>query len=201
MMNVQEAIQNRRAVKSFDAAHKMSDADFKKLMDMTLMAPSSFNIQHWRFVRVTDAAKRQAIREAAWNQSQITDASEVLIICADIKAWEKDPTQYFNGAPAEVQKSLADMMVNFYNGREWIQRDEAMRSVGIVAQTLMLAAQEIGYDTCPMIGFDQDAVAKIINLPSDHAIGMIVTIGKKTEESRPRVGKLAFDTLVKTNGF
>ncbi len=200
-MKVSEAIQSRRAVKSFDPVQKMTEAEFQELMGLVALSPTSFNIQNWRFVRVTDAAKREAIKAAAWNQSQITDASELLILCADLKAWEKEPARYSAGAPDDVKTMLAGMTVDFYKGREWIQCDEAMCSVGIAAQTLMLAAQGMGYDSCPMIGFDQDAVAKIINLPADHVIGMIVTVGKKAEDARPRAGKLSLGNVVITNGF
>jgi nitroreductase len=76
-----------------------------------------------------------------------------------------------------------------------------MRSVGMAAQTLMLAAQGMGYDSGPMIGFDQDAVAKIIKLPADHVIGMFVVIGKKMEDARPRSGRLSVENVLIENSF
>lgn len=200
-MQVRDAILARRSIKAYDPSQKMSDAEFKQLMDLAVLTPSSFNIQHWRFVRVTDAAQREQIKAAAWNQQQIADASEVLVICADVKAWEKSPAQYWEGAAPETQKLMADMLTNFYQGREWIQRDEALRSVGMIAQTIMLEAQEMGYDSGPMIGFDQDAVGKIINLPADYLIGMIVVIGKRAKDPYPRVGKLSSEKVVVTNKF
>lgn len=200
-MNVQDAIQNRRAIKAYDKDFKISDADFKKLMELTILAPTSFNIQNWRFVRVTDPAKRAQIRAAGWDQAQLTDASELIVLCADLKSWAKEPKRYWEGAPAEVQDYLAKATIDFYTGREWIERDEAMRSVGMAAQTLMLAAQGMGYQSGPLIGFDQDAVSKIINLPSDHVIGMIVVLGKAVGEARPRSGRLPVDKVVFENGF
>ncbi len=200
-MIVSKAIEERRAVKHFDANHEMSDAEFKKMMQNALQSPTSFNIQNWRFVNVTDQDKRQKIREAAWDQSQITDASVTLVLCADVKAWKKDPVRYWRNAPTEVAELMVSMIGPFYEGREWLQRDEAMRSVGIAAQSLMLLAKEMGYDSCPMIGFDQDKVAEIINLPKDHKIGMILTIGKATKESNPRGGSIDFDEAVITNNF
>ena len=59
---------------------------------------------------------------------------------------------------------------NYYRGKEQVQRDEAMRSCGITAQTLMLAAKSMGYDSCPMDGFDFERVAELIRLPADHVI-------------------------------
>jgi nitroreductase len=200
-MNVSQAIESRRAVKHFDATHDMPEADFKQLMEWAMQAPTSFNIQNWRFVHVTDDAKRVQIREAAWGQAQVTDASALLVLCADVKAWEKQPEHYWRNAPKEISELMVSMIGPFYEGKEWLQRDEAMRSVGIAAQTLMLGAKELGYDSCPMIGFDQNAVAEIISLPEDHVIGMMLTIGKPTKEANPRGGSIDFSDAVITNNF
>jgi len=89
----------------------------------------------------------------------------------------------------------------YYRGRDQVQRDEAMRSCGIVAQTLMLAAKSMGYDSCPMDGFDFDKVAELIHLPDDHVIAMFVTIGKGTQEAWPRGGQLDLDEVVIENRF
>jgi len=100
-----------------------------------------------------------------------------------------------------VRQTLVPMIGQFYDGREPVQRDEAMRSVGIAAQTLMLAAKAMGYDSSPMIGFDPDAVAKIIQLPEDHVIGMMLAIGKGVQPARPRGGQLPKDEVVVVDRF
>ena len=200
-MKVSDAIDARRSVKQFDPNHKMPDAEFKNMMDTVLKSPTSFNIQNWRFVRITDTEKRAKIREAAWDQAQVTDASELFIICGDVKAWEKDPARYWSHTPQETQDILVPMIGQFYEGRDWIQRDEVMRSVGIAGQSLMLLAKEMGYDSCPMIGFDQDVVSEIINLPEDHAIGMMLAIGKQTNPPHARGAQINYDEAVITNNF
>lgn len=200
-MNVSEAIQNRRAVKNFDPAHDMTEEIFRTLMDLALQAPSSFNLQHTRFVRVRDIKKRQEIRAVAWDQAQITDSSVLLVLCADVAAWAKYPATVWRNAPETVSGLMTSMIGPFYEGREQLQRDEALRSVGISAQTLMLAAQELGYATCPMIGFDAVKVAEIINLPQDHIIGMIVAVGKIAKEPFPRGGTIDYDLAVIDNHF
>jgi len=200
-MNVTQALEARRAVKKFDLEFKISDADFKAFMDNVLKSPSSFNIQHWRFVDVQDDEKRAAIRSHAWDQAQVTDASRILLLCADVNAWKKDPAQYWDQSPQGVADVMVPMIGDFYEGREWIQRDEALRSVGIIAQSLMLLASERGYDTCPMIGFDQDEVSKIINLPDDHIIGMMIALGKRGEEPHPFGGRLDYSKVVFNDNF
>lgn len=200
-MNTFDAIAQRRAVKHFDPTHKLTEQELEQLLDAAILSPTAFNIQHWRFVVVTDSALRQAIRAAAWDQAQVTEASALVIICADLKAWEKEPQRYWKNAPQAVQDFMVPAIDGYYRNKEQTQRDEGFRSCGIAAQTLMLAAKSMGYDSCPMDGFDFDAVAKLINLPADHAITMFVAIGKATQAARERGGQLSLKDVVISNTF
>lgn len=200
-MNTLEAIEARRAVKQFDPAYKMSKEEIDKLLYLTTLAPTAFNIQHWRLVLVEDPEQRRSIRAAAWDQAQVTDASLLVIFCADLSAWSRTPERYWAHAPQEVQNILVPAIKNYYQGREDFQRDEAMRSCGLAAQTLMLAAKEMGYDSCPMDGFDFDRVGKLINLPDDHIISLFVAVGKGTKQPWPRGGKLSMDEVVVRDKF
>lgn len=200
-MDLHTAIAERRAVKHFDSSHRLSDAEVATLYENALLSPTSFNIQHWRFLRITDSETRAAIRAAAWDQAQVTDASELVLVCADVNAWKKEPQRYWRDAPQEAQEMLIPMLQGFYEGREWIQRDEAIRSGSIASQTLMLTAKAMGYDSCPMIGFDQDEVAKLVNLPEDHVFVMMIAIGKAVEPARNRGGQLPLSEVVLQNSF
>jgi nitroreductase len=71
-----------------------------------------------------------------------------------------------------------------------LQRDDAQRSIGMAMQTLMLAAKSMGYESCPMIGFDIEKVAELINLPEDHVMGPMVAIGKG-EKTVAKAGPIA----------
>ena len=75
-----------------------------------------------------------------------------------------------------------------------------MCSAGIAAQTIMLAAKSMGYDTCPMDGFDFDALGKIINLPEDHVIDMFV-VGKAEQSAKPWPAQLEMDEVMITDSF
>jgi len=200
-MQTEDAIKSRRSVKHYDADHKITDAELNKLLSLAALSPTAFNIQHWRFVVVKDNDLKKQIRNVAWDQAQITDSSILIILCADLKAWEKSPVRYWEQAPQAVQDFILPAIDAYYRDKEQVQRDEAMRSCGIAAQTLMLAAKSMGYDSCPMDGFDFSAVAKLINLPKDHIISMFIAIGKKTEDAAPRAGQLALDEIIIENSF
>lgn len=200
-MNTIEAIRSRRAVKHFDSNHVMSTNEVNEILSLAMLSPTAFNIQNWRFVIVEDADLRKQIREVSWDQSQVTDTSLFIVLCADLKAWEKEPNRYWKGAPKEVQGFMLPAIDDYYRNKEQVQRDEAMRSCGIVAQTIMLAAKSMGYDSCPMDGFDFEKVAQLIHLPDDHVIAMFVAIGKGTKKAWERPGQLALDDVVINNAF
>ena len=200
-MDTFDAIYGRRAIKHFDPEHRLTEEEQTKLLEAAMQAPTSFNIQHWRFVVVDDPDLRRQVRELGNDQAQITEASMLVIMTADVMAWQKDPGRYWVNAPKEVSDLLVGWMGPFHEGREEIQRDEAMRSIGMAMQTLMLAAKAMGHESCPMIGYDFDAVGKLIGLPEDHVIGPMVVIGKGLKETWPKPGQLSLEEVVVRNRF
>ena len=200
-MNTLTAIETRRAVKHYNQDYEMPESEINRLLSLALMAPTAFNIQNWRFVLVRDPELRKKIREVAWDQAQVEEASLLIILCADLKSWEKAPERYWKNAPKAAQDFLLPAIDQYYRGRETVQRDEAMRSCGIAAQTIMLAAKSMGYDSCPMDGFDFDAVGKLINLPEDHVVAMFVVVGRAIGEANPRGGQLPLSEVVIKDRF
>jgi nitroreductase len=196
-----DAIYQRRAVKHYDPEHELSDDELRKLMEAAVQSPTSFNIQNWRFVLVRDKNLRQKIRAAANDQAHVTDSSVLIVMTADLKAWEKTPERYWRDAPQEVAELLVNWMGPFYQGKDELQRDEAMRSCGLAGQTIMLAAKAMGYDSCPMIGFDPAQVGELIKLPDDHVIGFMIAVGKATKPAWPKPGQLPLEEVVVHNQF
>lgn len=200
-MDTLTAINERRSVKHYDADHQMSEDEIKQLLTAAMQAPTAFNLQHWRFVTVRDPEIRKEIRAVAWDQAQVTDASLLIIMTGDEQAWAKHAERVWAGAPQEVQDMLVPAIDGYYRDKPDVQRDELMRSCGLAGSTIMLAAKAMGYDSCPMDGFDFDAVAKIINLPDDHRISFMIAVGKGTVEAWPKPGQLDYDEVVITDRF
>jgi nitroreductase len=200
-MDIKQAIASRRSVKHYEPEHVMTEAEIDELMQHAILSPTAFNIQHWRFIQVEDKDKRQLIQDVSWGQTQVTEASLLLVLCADLNAWEKQPKRYWADAPEEVQDFLLPAIENYYTNHHQAQRDECMRSSSIAAMNIMLMAKGMGYDSCPMDGFDFDQVAKIIKLPHDHIITMIITVGKKKVDARPRAGQLPLNEVFFKNSF
>ncbi len=200
-MDVSVAIAERRSVKAYDPEHRLTEEEIEKLLSLVVLSPTAFNIQNWRFVRVSDPELKQEIRKVAWDQAQVTDASLLLVMCADLKSWGKDTARYWLNAAQPIQEFMVPAIVQCYSGKEQVQRDEAMRSCGIAAMALMLEAKEMGYASCPMDGFDFDAVGKLVNLPDDHVVTMMLAIGKGIQDPWPRGGQLPLQEVVINNRF
>lgn len=200
-MDVLTAIAERRSIKFYDPGHTMSAEEIDRLLSLAALAPSAFNLQHWRFVVVRDPSLRKQIRAVAWDQAQVTDASLLLVLCADLKAWQKHASHCWRLADPAVQDFIVPAIDGYYRGKPQVERDEAMRSGGIVAQTVMLAALGMGYGSCPMDGFDFEAVGRLIDLPADHAIVMMLAVGKPAQPAAHRSGPMEKARLVFVDRF
>ena len=200
-MDTFEAIRTRRAIKKFDSSYKMTPEQVKSLMELVILSPTSYNQQNWRFITVTDQSVKEKISKAARDQSQPKDGSLVVVLCGNMSAWKDEPTRYWRNHPVEKQEQVKNSLARKYADSPQNCRDEAIRSCGFAAQTIMLAARQMGLDSCPMVGFEYDQLAEIINLPEDHLISMMVVVGKAAEPAAQRGGQLALDEVVFENQF
>lgn len=198
-MELSQAIRERGSVKSYDPDHVIDEATLRELMELTLRTPSSFNLQHWRFVMVRDAELKQALKAASWHQSHVGEASIDVIVCGKLAAHD-DAERIWTEAGEDVAAKMTPMIGGFYAGNESLQRDEAIRSGSLAAMTLMLAAQSLGLNTCPMIGFDPKRVSEVLNIPADHVPVMMITLGKGTSAARPS-GRLPMSEVVRFDTF
>jgi nitroreductase len=200
-MDTFEAIAARRSVKKFDPDHVMSEDEITRLMEAVVLSPTSFNIQNWRFVLITDLEVKQKVRANGYGQEQFSDCSVIVFICGDREAYNQDPDRYWANAPAEARAAVVPMIKGLYSSSETLRRDENLRSGGLAGQTMMLATKAMGYDSCPMVGFDYQAISEMINLPAEHDIIMAVTVGKALEPARERGGQLPLEDVTFRNSF
>ena len=200
-MDTAEAINTRRAIKKFDNTYKMTSQQVNSLMNLTIRSPTSYNQQNWRFVYVTEQAVKDKISKAARDQAQPKDGSLVIVLCGNLNAWKEDPLRYWRNNTPEKQELVKNSLARKYETSPENRRDEAMRSCGFAAQTIMLAARQMGLESCPMVGFEYDDLAEVINLPKDHMIVMMVVVGKKSEDAAERGGQLSLDEVFFENRF
>jgi len=199
-MEFAKIVLGRRSVKKYDAAHAISDETLRTLFERVVLSPSSFNLQHWRFVVVRDPAVKRELRKAAYDQEQVETASAAIVVAGKLSAFRDAPRIYAE-TPQGVRDAMLPMIEGYYANAPVFQRDEAIRSAALAAMTLMYAAYDLGYATGPMIGFDPKAVSEVVGLDGDHIPVMLVVLGKQVGELRPRPFRLTVSEVVKLDSF
>ncbi len=199
-MEFSDIVQQRRSVKSYDAEKTISDVELKELFEDVVLSPSSFNLQHWAFIAVKDAKQKTLLKEAAWGQQQVEDCCVAFLVCGKLDAY-KDAPDIHKNAPKKVQEGMLPMIKNFYEGKEQLQRDEAIRSASLAAMSLMYAAKNRGWATGPMIGFDHVATAKLLKLTPEYIPVMLLVLGYQKDIGRPRDYRRPIEEIVKLNSL
>jgi nitroreductase len=197
-MEFSEIVQRRQSVKSYDPEKTISDTELKELFDEVVLSPSSFNLQHWTFIAVKDPALKKELKGVAWDQVQMEDCSVAVLVCGKLDAY-KDAPKIYKEAPGEIQKKVLPMIQGFYDGKEQMQRDEAIRSASLAAMTMMYGAVNRGWGACPMIGFDPEAVAEILKLTPNIIPVMFVVLGHQKDAPRPRSYRHPVEDVVRLN--
>lgn len=195
-METTEAIRTRRSIKTYDPDYEITDDTLRELFSVVRQSPSSFNLQHTRFVVIRDRATRQKLKDAAYGQPHVGAAPAVVIVAAKLAAHE-DADRANGHAPEDVRAKLVPMIHGMYQGNTHFQRDEAIRSGSIASMTLMLAASDMGLCTCPMIGFDQEAVAEMAGIDDKHVVVMLITLGKRGDGDVFPTSRFELDETVK----
>jgi nitroreductase len=164
---------NRRyATKQFDAQRSIAPELWQTLLSSLVLTPSSYGLQPWKFLVIDTPAVRQELRTASWNQSQVTDAARFVVFIARTTITEADiaklisATSTTRGVPAAALAGYAGVITgDLVNGprSQWIP-EWAARQAYIALGQFMLAAAELGLDTCPMEGLDPAAYDRILGL-------------------------------------
>lgn len=188
----ESVIKERRSANNFDETVKITRAELEEIFVLTKLAPSASNLQHAHYAVVDEEPLKTALKEAAYNQYKVGTASAAIVVFGDKLAYKNAPQIYEGlrnlGVLSKQEYDQTIEMINgSYEGNDAFQRDEAIRNGSLSAMLFMLAAKNKGWDTCPMIGFDSAAVAKLLNAPDNMVPVMIITIGvEKTSNRRPR---------------
>jgi nitroreductase len=204
MKSAVAVIHERTSINNFDSSKQISEAEIREIIGDAIQAPSSYNIQHWRFVAVTDPEKKKQLQAAAYNQTKVGQASATIIVLGDLRGYEKlekilEPLVRRGAVTKEAAAGTARNASSAYANNPQFQRDEAIRSGALAAMTLMIAAQARGYVTGPMIGFDPEKVKKVFNISDRYVPVMLVTLGYAAPGNAPRKPRLSVDEVLAFN--
>ncbi len=175
----------RHSVRKYEPGIEINDTDLRQIFDTVILSPSSFNIQHWKFVVVRDQPAKQRLREVSYGQAQVEDATAVIVVCGTLDAY-RDAPRIYGDADEATQQKYVPMIEGSYDGQEALQREEAVRSGALAAMSLMYAAKAVGWDSGPMIGFDAAKVAAMLALDSNTVPVMMIVVGKSLGGEQPQ---------------
>ncbi|EGK08244.1 NADH dehydrogenase (H(2)O(2)-forming NADH oxidase) [Desmospora sp. 8437] len=186
MKSVSEAIQNRRSIRQY-VQEPIPQADLEEILRLASLAPSAWNVQPWRFIVVTHPDKKLELQAAANNQKQVGNAPAVIVVASDMEDVLANPREFAHPEMSEEEKDrLVGTIQNTFGSQSVEQRGQwAVAQTYISLGFLLLAAQEKGYDTSAMLGFDAGKVKALFQLPDHVRIAALVALGKGTEPGRP----------------
>lgn len=193
-MTTLEAIRGRVSANKFDPAQELPRQEISELVDLAAQAPSSFNQQNWRFVAVTKKEDKERLKALAYGQQKVADAAVTFIVLGDLRGHERmaqalEPSVKAGLIGAQDVAGWSGMAAKMY-ADERMARDEAVRSGSLAAMTLMLAAQDKGLASGPMIGFDAEGVRKAFGIPERYLPVMLLPVGRAAPGNWPRKPRL-----------
>ncbi|MDD3597799.1 MAG: NAD(P)H-dependent oxidoreductase [Sulfuricurvum sp.] len=189
-----EAMAFRHACKKFDAEKQIPAEQFESILEVARLSPSSFGMEPWRLIVVRNAGLRKALKPSCWNQTQITDASELVIFTTDnnvVRSGTRYVKDMFSrrGLPSEAVETYMGVYKNYLAP---IESDEVLlenwtaKQCYIAAANMMTYAATLKIDTCPIEGFDKENVEAILDLPEGHSVALICAFGYRVNPQSER---------------
>ncbi|UNK17175.1 nitroreductase family protein [Paenibacillus sp. N3/727] len=172
---------------------KISRQELEEMFNLVKYAPSAFNLQHAHYAVVTDPVLKEQVYEATYRQYKVLTSSAAIVVLGDLEAYH-DIGPMNEGMlnlgiidKFEFDKNVREVHELYESRGENFKRDEAIRNASLSAMQFMLIAKERGWDTCPMIGFDPEAIWQTLQIPERYVPVMLITLGKEdTSKQRPR---------------
>jgi len=196
----------RRSVRQYDPTFKMEESEILDILNVAIEAPSSSNLQPWRFLVIQDQATKEELLPIAYNQQQVVDSSVVIAVLGDKQAYKNADRIYSdlvkNGMMTDEIKDTYVKSINQNYGDFPAERLSkiAMIDGGLVSMQLMLAAKAKGYDTVPMGGFDTGKFVEAFNVPENLEPVMLIALGKGAKAGFPKT-RLPLDQVLEWNKY
>ena len=199
-----EAMDFRHACKVFDETKTISDENMRYILEAGRKSPSSFGMEAWKFLVITNGELKAKLRPACWNQIQITSCSHLLVILAGIDSLKPE-----SGVPKKrfERREMPEDKLEFYldlyaqHLKETLSSDEniyawSSKQTYIAAANMMSAAATLGIDSCPIEGFDKTVVESILELDTKkYQLSLLLPLGHRINE-QPSQHRLDFDEVV-----
>jgi nitroreductase len=199
-----QTIRERRATPRFEEL-PIHAADLEKIIRAGLESPSGYNLQPWRFVVVRDGEQKKKLRQAAFGQAKIEEASAVIVACGDPLGWKdgdleemlRISSQHGSTDPAGqegIRKAVTGFLGSPPGKAGGVEPSFAVwvnRQTMIAFTTMMWTAETLGYDTAPMEGFMEDQVKTLLKIPERVRVVALLGIGRLKGADKQYAGRFS----------
>ncbi|MFA5221926.1 MAG: NAD(P)H-dependent oxidoreductase [Methanoregula sp.] len=190
-MEFSDCVMQRYATKKFDG-RTIPEAKVNELLELVRYAPSALNLQPWKIKVVTDKKVKEALKPASNNQEQVTTCSHLLVFCADTDYDNLNKRlgalMKANHVPDEVVKMVTGMAATFAGGMSKEQQAAWSQAQTYLALGNALnGAKALGFDSCPMGGFDPKEYSRILKIPSHLVPVMLCPVGYAADKPGPKI--------------
>jgi len=190
-MDFEKIVMERYATKSFDGK-KIPQDKLDKLLELIRHAPSSFNIQPWKIIVISNQEIKEKLSPVSWDQPQIKSSSHLLVFCADSNIYGKidklKEAMIESGAKEDQIAGYIQMMKDFEKGLNEEQKlSWTQRQTYLALGNAVNGAKALGFDSCPMEGFNPAEYSKILELPKNIVPTALCTIGYANDQPKPKV--------------
>lgn len=195
-------ITGRRSIRKYDPTVKISKEEMTQILTEATLAPSSVNMQPWRFLVIDSAEGKATLAPLArFNQTQVETSAAVIAVFGDLNNFDYAEEIYSAAVergfmPADVKENqLARLAGHFSTLPAAANKDTVLIDSALASMQLMLAARAHGYDTNPIGGFEKDKIAEAFGMDKDRYIPvMLISLGKAAEEGHESV-RLPIDKI------
>lgn len=200
--SLSEVINERHSVRKYDPTYKISQEEIKDMLTEATQAPSSSNLQPWRFIVIQNQETKKVLRAMAYNQEQVETASTIIAVLGDkemYKSVEKVYRSAFEAGylDAENMTRLIDGANNTYpHATDESRKNIASFDAGLISMQLMLIAKERGYDTVPMGGFNKEQFVQKFDVPERYFPIVLIAVGKAAAPAFPTTRLPLDDVLI-----
>jgi nitroreductase/dihydropteridine reductase len=184
-MELKEIVMSRYATKLF-GGNKIPPEKITELLELVRWAPSGLNIQPWKIKVVADEETKEVLSSVTWDEPQIKSCSHLLVFCADTDfeglRQKLGESMKANGVPDRVWRivmGIAEEMSEM-SAAEWLTY--AKCQVYLTLSYAILAAKDLGFDSCPMSHFKPDEYAKALGLPANLVPTILCAVGYAADQ-------------------
>lgn len=195
------AIERRASANRFDTDKLLSQAQVAELARLATRAPTAYNLQNWRFIAVSSPEAKARLKKVAYGQAKVAEAAVTYIICGRhpshaALAERLQPAVNAGLMPPSTVRGWTEAVLQTYGDDPRMQRDEAIRTATLGAAFLIFAAEAYGLATCPMVGFDPEALAREFDLAADEVPAVLVAVGHAGEGNWPQKPRMPLPSVL-----